>query len=119
MAYHVPFSQRPSGMSQRRPPIYIGFDEPRNFPRPKFNWWGFNGLFLCLVSFGLLSPITLLISLVGLRRRPRKLAVAGTFFSLVGVGIMATIALGCNLGTSTSSTRAAYGSSATCRVKAS
>ena len=92
MAFHVPFSQRPSGRQHvYQGPIYIGFDEPRLVNRKKFNWWGFNGLFLFFLSLGLLSPITLLISLVGLRRRPRKMAVAGTLFSLIGVGVMAAV----------------------------
>jgi hypothetical protein len=74
------------------PPIYIGFDTPIR-KRRKFNWWGFNGLFLFLISFGVLSPLSLLISLIGLRQRPRKLAIAGTLLSLIGVSIM-SLAIG-------------------------
>ena len=93
MAFHIPFSQRPSGRITHQP-VYIGFNElvaPR--PRKKFNWWGFNGLFLFFLSLGILSPVTLLMSLMGLRRRHRKMAVAGTLFSLLGVGVMSAIAI--------------------------
>ena len=92
MAFHVPFSQRPSGRQQSQP-IYIGFEPPRR-KRPKFNWWGFNGIFLFFLSLGLLSPITLLISLVGLKRKPRKMAVAGTGLSLAGIAVMAALVFG-------------------------
>lgn len=92
MAFHVPFSQRPSGTGIH-PPVYIGFNEPAARPRKKFNWWGFNGLFLFFITFGILSPVTLLISMMGLRRGPRKMALAGTLFSLIGVGVMSAIAL--------------------------
>ena len=87
MAIHVPFSKRPSGRQQAQP-VYIGFEPPRR-KRPKFNWWGFNGLFLFFGSLGILSPIALLVSLMGLRRRPRKMAVAGTALSLIGTAVMA------------------------------
>lgn len=87
MAFHVPFSQRPSGRQQSQP-IYIGFEPPRR-KRPKFNWWGFNGIFLFFLSLGILSPVTLLISMMGLRRNPRKMAVVGTALSLIGTLVMA------------------------------
>ena len=86
MAFHVPFSQRPSGRQQSQP-VYIGFGPSRR-KRPKFNWWGFNGLFLFFLSLGVLSPVALLISMMGLRRNPRKMAVAGTMLSLVGTLII-------------------------------
>lgn len=93
MAFHVPFSQRPSGRVTHQP-VYIGFNElVASRPKKKFNWWGFNGLFLFFLSVGILSPITLLISMMGLRRGPRKMAVAGTLFSLIGVGIMSAIVI--------------------------
>lgn len=90
MAFHVPFNQRRS--NRGRSPIYIGFDPPRR----KFNWWGFNGLWMSMMSLltlGFTSPVPLLISLNGLRKKkgPRKAAVAGTFLSLLGVGIAGTI----------------------------
>ena len=34
-----------------------------------------------------------MISMMGLRRRPRKMALAGTLFSLIGVGVMSAIAI--------------------------
>ena len=91
MAIHVPFSQRPSGRRHRQPPIYIGFEQPRRRKRGRFNWWGFNSILFFFLSLGLLAPFTLLMGLAGLRRRPRKMAVAGTLFSLIGVGLMATV----------------------------
>ncbi len=92
MAFHIPFEHRNRNRNHIGP-IYIGFDEPARRPRKKFNWWGFHGLWLSLVSFlsaGFLSPISLIISLVGLRRKgARKMAAAGTFFSLIGIGTAA------------------------------
>jgi hypothetical protein len=43
--------------------------------------------FISLLSAGFLSPIPLLISLVGLRRPGRKMAAVGTLTSLAGVGM--------------------------------
>jgi hypothetical protein len=85
MAYHIPFEHRKQGT-----PIYIGFDAPRAIPvRPKkaWNWWAFFGFPLSIVgllSAGILSPVALLFNLIGLRKRPRKLATVGTVISLVG-----------------------------------
>jgi len=96
MAFHIPFEHRQRNR-QHIGPIYIGFDEPQRRPRRKFNWWGFNGLWLSLASFmtaGFLSPIPLIISLVGLRKGPRKMAIAGTFFSLLGTGLAAALIIG-------------------------
>ena len=88
MAFHVPFNQRRSS----RGPVYIGFDPPRR----KFNWWGFNGLWLSMMSLltlGFTSPVSLLISLNGLRKKkgPRKAAVAGTLISLLGIAMAGTV----------------------------
>lgn len=83
MAYHIPFEHR------RRPPVYIGFDVAARSPRPKFNWWGFGGLMTFLLSFGVLSPIALIMSAIGLRRPRRGLAVVGTVLSLIGTGVIA------------------------------
>ncbi len=94
MAVHVPFSQRPSGRQHRQTPVYIGFEQPRHRRRANFNWWGFNSLVLFFLSLGLLAPITLLMGLAGLRRKPRKMAVAGTLFSLIGVSLMAALVIG-------------------------
>ena len=100
MAFHVPFNQRAS--ARRNPqPIYIGFDIPTEVPvevvRPKFNWWGFNGMWLSfasLLSAGFLSPVPLLISLVGLRRPGKKMATVGTFTSMAGIVLATTLVLG-------------------------
>ena len=94
MAVHVPFSQRPSGQNHREPPIYIGFEQPRRRKRGRFNWWGFSSILFFFLSLGVLSPITLLMGLAGLRRKPRKTAVVGTLFSLIGVGLMAALVIG-------------------------
>lgn len=84
MAFHIPFEQRYRGQ-----PIYIGFDTPP-VPRRRWNWWGFFGFGLSLFSFltaGFLSPLALLLNLVGMRREPRGLARAGMVLSLVGMAL--------------------------------
>ena len=90
MAFHVPFEYRRSGQ-----PVYIGFSTP---PRRKaFNWWAFFGFpfsLVALLTAGVLSPFALIMNLIALRQQPRRLAKAGTFFSLVGVGILTTIVVG-------------------------
>ena len=91
MAFHVPFNQRNRNQSG---PVYIGFDEPARFRRSKFNWWGFNGLWMSLAAFfsaGFLSLISLLVSLRGLKKKPRGMAIAGTIFSLAGICIASFI----------------------------
>ena len=90
MAFHIPFSQRHS--ARRQAPIFIGFEVPAPpmAPRRKFNWWGFHGMWLSFASLltaGFLSPIPLLISLVGLRRPGRKMATVGALTSLGGIGL--------------------------------
>ncbi len=95
MAFHIPFNQRASAQ-QRPAPIYIGFAVQRP-PRKKFNWWGFNGLWMSVASLataGFLSPVPLLVSLMGLRRPGKKMATVGTFVSLAGVVLASTIVLG-------------------------
>jgi hypothetical protein len=94
MAFHIPFNQRASARYQSTP-IFIGFEVPRP-PRKKFNWWGFNGMwisFLSLLSAGFLSPVPLLISLIGLRRPGKKMATVGAFVSMAGVALATTIVL--------------------------
>lgn len=97
MAFHIPFNQRQSARQPR--PIYIGFEAsvaPQP-PRRKFNWWGFNGMwmsFASLLTAGFLSPIPLLVSLKGLRRPGKKMAAVGTLTSLAGIGLATTIVLG-------------------------
>ena len=95
MAFHIPFNQRASAQ-QPPTPIYIGFEVQRP-PRKKFNWWGFNGMWMSvasLASAGFLSPVPLLISLVGLRRPGKKMASVGTFVSFAGIALATTIVLG-------------------------
>lgn len=69
-----------------KPPVYAEFKRPKR----KFNWWGFHGLWLSLLSLmsaGFLSPLSLLISVNGMRRKkgPRKAAAAGAAISLFGI----------------------------------
>ncbi|MDA7858709.1 hypothetical protein N9B05_02725 [Mariniblastus sp.] len=90
MAFHTPFNQRASA-KQQATPVYIGFQPVRREKR-KFNWWGFNGMWLAfgsLLTAGFASPIPLLISLNGLRRPGKAMASIGTLVSLGGV-VMAT-----------------------------
>jgi len=96
MPFHIPFDQRASANAQVLEPIYIGFERPTP-PRQKFNWWGFNGLWMSMLSLfsaGLLSPVPLLISLVGLRRPGKKMAMTGTIVSLAGVMLASSLVLG-------------------------
>lgn len=90
MPYHIPFEHR-----RRQQPVYIGFNANQR-PRKKFNWWGFWGLLMSLGSFltaGFASPLALLVSLVGLRKKkgPRKAAAAGSIFSILGIMLAGTI----------------------------
>lgn len=89
---HIPFSQR------RRPgapgPIYIGFEQPVSIQqrKPRFNWSGFLGLMLALLSpltLFLIAPVALLASLWGLRRSPRGMAAVGTVLSLAATAALA------------------------------
>lgn len=87
MAIHIPFSHRPSGRHGQ--PVYIGF-ETRRQRKPK-NWWGFSSVLFFFLSFGILSPVTLLMGLMGLRKRPRKSAAFGSVLSLAGLAGMASL----------------------------
>jgi len=94
MAYHVPFNQRHS--AQHSGPVYIGFDVSAPTPRPAFNWWGFHGMWMSLASLltaGFLSPISLIISLIGLRRPGKIMATLGMLTSLGGIAIASLIVL--------------------------
>lgn len=87
MAFHIPFEHRHRGQ-----PIYIGFDAPPPRPRRRWNWWGFFGFGLSLLALptaGLLSPVALLLSLIGMRRQPRRLATAGAVLSGLGTLMLA------------------------------
>jgi len=84
MPYHIPFEHR-----RRSQPVYIGFDAASR-PRKKFNWWGFWGLLMSMGSFltaGFASPLALLVSLNGMRKKkgPRKAAAVGSIFSVLGI----------------------------------
>lgn len=94
MTFHVPFNQRESRRNHREP-VYIGFEAPAR-PRTRFNWWGFNGMwmsFASLMSAGFLSIVPLIISYIGLRRPGKKMATVGTVVSLFGVVMAGTIVL--------------------------
>ena len=109
MRYHVPFAHRnPSGRPASLRPIYIGFDEPVSIQNRKhrrrarkgpFNWSGFFGLLLALLSpltLFVLAPIALLFSLNGMRRAPRGMAFVGLIFSglattVLSLGIFAAM----------------------------
>ena len=89
MRYHVPYAHR-----NRSPgPIYIGFDQPVSIQRRKgrFNWAGFTGLMLALLSpltLFLAAPLALLICLFGMRRSPRGMAVVGALLALGGTTLL-------------------------------
>ncbi len=95
MAFHIPFNQRAANR-QPMPPIYIGF-EPPHAPRKKFNWWGFNGMWMSVASLftaGFLSPVPLLISLIGLRRPGKKMATLGALTSFGGIALASALVIG-------------------------
>jgi len=105
MAFHIPFEHRNQGTNagSTGTPIYIGFDAPvnatvrRRNQSSRWNWWAFFGfpmsLFSLVFTFGLLSPVALVLNLIGLSKRPRKLATAGTVISLIGTSIIAVYAV--------------------------
>ena len=93
MSFHTPFHQRASNR-QHLGTIYINEPVPRQ--KRRFNWWGFNGMclaFLSLLTLGLLAPLALLLSLIGLRRPGKGMAAVGTLVSLVGIALITTIGL--------------------------
>ncbi|MGH7131311.1 MAG: hypothetical protein ACREJO_05135 [Phycisphaerales bacterium] len=68
-------------------PVNVVIQQP-----PRSNGFGITGFILSLVAllggvcFGtLLSPLSLLLSIIGLRREPRGLAIAGTILSIIGI----------------------------------
>lgn len=100
MPFHIPFNQRASANRPAHGPVYIGFERPQP-PRRKFNWWGFNGMWMSVASLltaGFLSPLPLLISLIGLRhsskKRGKKMAIMGTAVSLAGVVLATSLVFG-------------------------
>ena len=91
MALHVPYAQR-----RENSPVYIGFQPPPIRKRHS-NWWGLGGLLLSLgglITCGLLSPVALLVSLIGLWQNPRRSAIAGTVISLAGLAVASSIVYG-------------------------
>ena len=97
MAFHIPFNQREAARENIQP-IYIGFEVQRAAtPRKKFNWWGFNGLwmsFASLLTAGFVTPVPLLVSLIGLRREGKKMAATGTIVSLGGILLASSLVFG-------------------------
>ncbi len=90
MAFHILCKQR--RCEPVSPPIYNRSARAQK----KFNWWGFHGLWLSVLSLtsaGFLSPLSLLVSLNGMRRKkgPRKLAAAGTVVSIAGIALAGLI----------------------------
>lgn len=70
-------------------PLEMAVEEP-----PPRNLVGVSGFVLSLVSLftvGLLSPLSLIVSLVGLSWRPRTFAGLGTVISLMGCGLLAAV----------------------------
>ena len=92
MPFHVPFEHR-NLSSRKLGPIYIGFDQPVSIQkrRKRFNWCAFTGLLMALVSpltLFIIAPISLLFSLLGLRRGPRGMAIVALVLSLVSTTIL-------------------------------
>lgn len=75
--------------SSEREVIYI-LDPPKP-PTNGFGVAGFTVGILGLFTFGLLSPIGLILSFIGLFKKPRGFAAAGFAMSLVGVGFIGTV----------------------------
>ena len=93
MSFHTPFHRRASSR-QHLGTIYI--NEPPTPKKRKFNWWGFNGMcmsFVSLLTLGVLSPLALLLSLIGLRRPGKGMAAVGTMVSLVGIALITAITI--------------------------
>jgi hypothetical protein len=59
---------------------------------------GFITSILGLVSCGVLSPVGLLLSLIGLTKRPRGFAIAGTVIGIIGTVFLALVGVGIVLG---------------------
>ena len=87
MEYHVPFHLR-NQQPRRKPPVYIGFDNPAR-PRRRFSWLGFGGFWMVVLSCGALAPFALIMSLLGLRKGPNFFAVSGTILSSLAIVGMA------------------------------
>jgi hypothetical protein len=59
---------------------------------------GFITSIIGLVSCGVLSPVGLLLSLIGLTKRPRGFAIAGTVIGIIGTVFLALVGVGIVLG---------------------
>ena len=71
--------------------------QPAVLPKRKTNWAGLTGLILSIVGFatgGCVSPVALLLSCVGMARRPRGFAMWGLILSCVGCMWLASTFLG-------------------------
>ena len=81
-------------------PIYIGPETPHPgyTHRRRSNGWGIAGFIVSLLSLlftlGLLCPLGLLISLIGMLRAPRGLAFAGVLLGALGTLPWAALAVG-------------------------
>ena len=83
MSQHIPYSRR------NQEPIYIGFDKPR-----RINGLGIVGFvfsILGVLTFGILSPVGLFFSLLGLVRSPRGFAATGALLGLLGTSFWALL----------------------------
>jgi len=75
-------------------PSTPGLDNYGNAAPKEGNTLGLVGFILSIVQFvtcGVLSPISLIVSLIGLRKEPRVFAIIGTVLSVIGVVIFALI----------------------------
>lgn len=71
------------------------------YQKPKTNGIGLAGLILSIVGIvtcGLLSPIGLIVSIIGLLKAPRNLALAGTIISAIGTIVLVTVGYGMVMG---------------------
>ena len=92
MAFQVPYAQL-----KENPPVHNGFQQPPVVRKRKSNWWGLGGFLLSmagLITCGFFSPIALFVSLIGLCRKPRETALAGTIISLAGMAVAASLIYG-------------------------
>lgn len=71
------------------------YEQPQTYGEPEAakgsNGFGVAGFVVSLVAFcvgGLLSPISLILSLIGLTRAPRGFAIAGLILSLIGCVVL-------------------------------
>ena len=92
MPFHVPFEHR-NQSARKLGPIYIGFDQPVSIQkrRKRFNWFAFSGLLTALISpltLFIIGPLSLVLSLIGLRRGPRGMALVALVLSLISTSLL-------------------------------